>query len=77
MLESTQNETSNIRRGEMAVKSQAETIADLNARCDGPNQFEKFDRAFRASLTVSKTALLKEEARIKRARARKRAKKPA
>jgi hypothetical protein len=61
----------------MAVKSQTETIADLNVRCDGPNQFEKFDRAFRASLTVSKTALLKEEARIKRARARKRAKKPA
>jgi hypothetical protein len=60
----------------MAVKSQAETIADLNARCDGPNQFEKFDQAFRASLTVPKAALLKEEARIKRARARKRAKKP-
>jgi len=52
--------------------SQAETLADLNARCDGPNQFEKFDRAFRASLTVPKAALLKEEARIKRARARKR-----
>jgi hypothetical protein len=40
-----------------------------------PNQFEKFDRAFRASLTVPKAALLKEEARIKRLRARKRAKK--
>jgi hypothetical protein len=54
--------------------SQAETLADLNTRCEGPNQFEKFDRAFRASLTVPKSALLKEEARIKRARARKRAK---
>jgi hypothetical protein len=51
---------------------QAKTMADLNARCDGPNQFENFDRAFRASLTVPKSALLKEEARIKRARARKR-----
>lgn len=60
------------------MKSQAETIADLNARCDGPNQFENFDRVFRKSLTVSKTELLKEEARVKRASARKkRAKKSA
>ena len=59
------------------MKSQAETITDLNARCDGQNQFRNFDQAFRASLTVSKAAVLKEEARIKRARARKRAKKPA
>jgi hypothetical protein len=56
------------------MKSQSETMADLNARCEGPNQFEKFDRAFRASLTVPKAALLKEETRIKRARARKRKK---
>ena len=53
------------------MKSQSETIADLNARCDGPNQFENFDRAFRATLNISKEALLKEEARLKRARARK------
>lgn len=59
------------------MKSQAETIADLSARCDGPDQFAKFDRAFRASLSVSKVALLKEEAKQKRARAKKRAKKPA
>jgi hypothetical protein len=52
-------------------KTQDETLADLNARCDGPNQFEKFDQAFRASLTVPKTALLKEEARLKRAKERK------
>jgi hypothetical protein len=58
------------------MKSQAETIAELNARCDGANQFGNFDRAFRKSLTVSKAALLKEEARLKRARARKRASKP-
>ena len=58
------------------MKSQADTIADLAARCAGPNQFDNFDRAFRATLTVSKAALLKEEAKIKRSRARKRAKKP-
>ncbi|MDQ6760632.1 MAG: hypothetical protein M3Z32_12325 [Acidobacteriota bacterium] len=56
--------------------TRAETIADLAVRCDGPNQFENFDRAFRATLTVSKAAVLKEEAKIKRARAKKRAKKP-
>jgi hypothetical protein len=57
------------------MKSQAETIADLNVRCDGPNQFDNFDRGIRASLSVPKEAVLKEEARLKRARARKRAKK--
>jgi hypothetical protein len=55
--------------------SQAETIAELNARCDGPNQFDNFDHAFRKTLTVSKEQLLKEEARLKRARAKKRANK--
>jgi len=58
-------------------KSRAETIAELNARCEGPNQFENFDRAFRTALTVPKAALLKEEARQKRARAKKRATKTA
>lgn len=57
------------------MKSQAETITALSARCDGPDQFEKFDRAFRTSLTVSKPAVVKQEARLKRARAKKRAKK--
>lgn len=60
-----------------AEKTQAETIADLNVRCEGPNQFENFDRAFRHSLTVSKTDILREEARVKRARAKQRAKKSA
>jgi len=59
------------------MKSQAETIAELNARCDGANQFDNFDRAFRNTLTVSKAAVTKEEARLKRARAKKRAKKTA
>jgi hypothetical protein len=31
------------------MKSQAETIADLSARCAGSNEFENFDRAFRNS----------------------------
>jgi hypothetical protein len=60
-----------------AMKSQAETIAELSAGCDGPNQFENFDRAFRTSLTVPKPAVLKEKAREKPPRARKRAKKSA
>lgn len=34
-------------RANRMSKSQSETIAELNARCDGPNQFENFDRAFR------------------------------
>jgi hypothetical protein len=57
------------------IKSQAETIADLDARCAGPNQFENFDRAFRRTLTVPKEALLREEADRKRARAKKRSRK--
>jgi hypothetical protein len=61
----------------MKPQTQAETIADLNARCAGPNQFENFDRAFRASLTVSKEAVLKEEARQKRLRGKRRARKSA
>jgi len=55
--------------------SQAETIADLDDRCAGSDQFENFDRAFRKSLTVSKQAILREEAKVKRARAKKRARK--
>lgn len=55
-------------------KTQAETIADLNVRCERPNQFENFDRGVRASLSVSKEALLREEARLKKLRAKKRRK---
>jgi hypothetical protein len=54
------------------MKSQAETIAELNARCDGANQFEKFDRGVRASLSVTKEAVLKEKARQKKLRAMRR-----
>jgi hypothetical protein len=59
------------------MKTQAETIADLSARCAGPNEFENFDRAFRAGLSVPKAALLREDKRWARARAKKRAKKTA
>ena len=59
------------------MKTQSETIADLAARCAGPNEFENFDRAFRKTLTVSKEAILKEDARWKRERARRRSKKGA
>lgn len=56
---------------------QARTIAELSARCDGPDQFENFDRAFRHSLTLQKDAVVKQEARLKKSRARQRAKKAA
>ena len=56
--------------------TQAETIAAIAARCDGPDQFQNFDRMFRHSLTIPKEAVLKEEARLKRLRAKKRARKP-
>ncbi len=56
--------------------TQAETIADLSVRCEGPDQFQNFDRMFRHSLTIPKAAVIKEEARLKRLRARRRGKKP-
>ena len=42
---------------------------------EGNTPWERFDRAFRTVLTVPKEALLKEEARLKRLRDKKRAKK--
>lgn len=57
------------------MKSQAETLTELAARCEGPDQFENFDRAFRQMLTVPKAAVLKDDAKWKRARAKKRARK--
>jgi hypothetical protein len=59
------------------MKTQAETIADLAARCASPNEFQDFDQAVRKSLAVPREAVLKEDARWKRERARKRAKKRA
>lgn len=59
------------------MKSQPETIVELSACCPGSDQFERFERGVRASLGVSKQAVVKEEAREKRGRAKKRAKKSA
>jgi len=56
---------------------QSKLIEDLNARYIGPNKFEKFDRGVRASLGVSKQAVLKEETRPKTLQAKKPAKKNA
>jgi hypothetical protein len=56
--------------------TQAETLADLAARCERPDQFDRFDRGVRASLSVSKEGVMGAEAREKKSRARKRAKKP-
>jgi hypothetical protein len=60
-----------------AEPTQEEPIAELAARCEGPNQFANFDRMFRHLLTVSKEAVAKEENRQKKSRARQRSKKRA
>jgi len=68
----------NIRtEGEIKMKTQSETIADLSARCAGPDQFQNFDSAFRRALSVPKSAVLKDDAKWARARAKKRAKRSA
>jgi hypothetical protein len=51
--------------------------ADIAARCEGSDQFEKFDKLVSALVTVPKSAINKEEKKWKRARARKRAKRSA
>jgi|SRR5450759_2766934 hypothetical protein len=48
---------------------------EIMAKCDGPDQFDRFDRAIRAFLTVPKSAVLKDEAKTKRRK--KRTNKPA
>jgi hypothetical protein len=60
---------------EARARIQADTIAAISTRCEGPNQFANFDRGIRASLSVTKEAILKEEARQKRQRAKHRANK--
>ena len=55
--------------------TQDETTADLALRCARPDAFDNFDRAVRASLSVSKESILQEEARVKKMRARRRGKK--
>jgi hypothetical protein len=43
---------------------------NLAARCDGPGQFERFDKLFRAVIAVPKAAINKEEAKEKRRKKR-------
>lgn len=49
----------------------------LEAKPSDETPWDRLDRAFRTVITVPKERLLKEEARIKAHRKRKRAKKPA
>jgi uncharacterized protein YdeI (YjbR/CyaY-like superfamily) len=44
---------------------------DVAARCDNPDQFEKFDKLFRAVIAVPRSDILKEKARWKREHTRK------
>jgi hypothetical protein len=46
--------------------------ADIAAKCDGPDQFQNFDRLFRSVIAVPKAAMEKEETKWKKARAKKR-----
>jgi hypothetical protein len=49
------------------MKSESLAIpADIAAKCDGPDQAERFDLGIRAFLAVPKSAVLKSEARAKR-----------
>ncbi|MGI8989977.1 MAG: hypothetical protein ACR2I2_10375 [Bryobacteraceae bacterium] len=60
------------------MKSEPKPISipdELAARCDGPNQAERMDQLFRAVISAPRSAVLKEEAKWKRARAKKKANK--
>jgi len=39
---------------------------ELKAKCNADDQFDRFDRVFRAVISVPKAAMLKEEAKQKR-----------
>jgi hypothetical protein len=45
---------------------------DIAAKCDGPDQFQKFDKLFRSVIAVPKAALDKAESKWKRNQAKKR-----
>jgi hypothetical protein len=49
---------------------------DIAAKCDAPDQFNRFDRMFRAVVAVPKATLEKRERAWKRKQEKKRAKKP-
>jgi len=48
---------------------------ELAARCDRPDAAERMDKMFRAVISVPHSAVLKDEAKRKRARAKKHASK--
>jgi len=48
---------------------------DIAARCDGPDQFEKFDNLFRTVIATPRAEIDKNEAKWKRAQVKKRASK--
>ena len=47
---------------------------DIAARCVGPDQFEKFDNLFRTVIATPKAEIDKQDAKWKRAQAKKRSK---
>jgi hypothetical protein len=58
----------------------AEPIAipeEIAAKCDGPDQFGKFDRLFRSVIATPRADIDKADAKWKRKQDKKRAKKPA
>ena len=48
-----------------------EIPADIAAKCDGPDQFERFDQMVSALVAVPKSAIAKEEKKYQRSRAKK------
>jgi hypothetical protein len=62
--------------GEMKFESSTRRInitEDIAAHCDRPDQFEKFDKLIRAIIATPKAQINENEAKWKRARAKKRA----
>jgi hypothetical protein len=54
----------------MKIRPIPKPTKELLAKVNGENQFEAFDKALRTALTVSKSEIVKREARAKRRRAR-------
>jgi hypothetical protein len=55
------------------MKTKPKSVAfldELIERCDGPNQFEKFDQLSRAVISAPRSDIVKEKAKWKRAHAR-------
>lgn len=61
-------------KSQQAAHASVSIPADIVAKCDSPNQFEKFDNLVSALIAVPKSAIVKEETKWKQARARQKAK---